>query len=61
VVAESTQENTFTVDTECGNTLVSTQTGKVELRAGGSVKQIAAGSQDTAGTAKPGRCKDRTP
>lgn len=60
VVGDSTQENTFTVDTECGNTLVSTQTGKVELRAGGTVKQIAAGSQDTAGTAKPGRCKGRT-
>ncbi len=60
VVADSSAENTFTVDTECGNTVVSTQTGKVELRAGGTVKQIAAGSQDTAGTAKPGRCKGRT-
>ena len=60
-VGDSSQENTFTVDTECGNTVVSTQTGKVELRAGGTVKQIAAGSQDSAGTAKPGRCKGRTP
>jgi ferric-dicitrate binding protein FerR (iron transport regulator) len=61
VVGDSTQENTFTVDIECGNTVVSTQSGKVELRAGGTVKQIAAGSQDSAGTAKPGRCKGRTP
>jgi ferric-dicitrate binding protein FerR (iron transport regulator) len=61
VVADSAQENTFTVDVECGNTIVSTQTGSVELRAGGTVKQIAAGSQDTAGTAKPGRCKGRKP
>jgi ferric-dicitrate binding protein FerR (iron transport regulator) len=61
VVGDKTQEDTFTVDTECGNTVVSTQTGKVELRAGGTVKQIAAGSQDSAGTAKPGRCKGRTP
>jgi ferric-dicitrate binding protein FerR (iron transport regulator) len=61
VVADSTQEDTFTVDTECGNTIASTQTGKVELRAGGTVKQIAAGSQDSAGTAKPGKCKGRTP
>ena len=60
-VGDSTQENTFTVDTECGNTIVSTQSGKVELRAGGTVKQIAAGSQDSAGTAKPGKCKSRTP
>lgn len=55
------QETTFTVDTECGNTVVSTQSGKVELRAGSTVKQIAAGSQDSAGTAKPGKCKDHTP
>lgn len=61
VVADSAQEDTFTVDTECGNTIASTQSGKVELRAGGTVKQIAAGSQDSAGTAKPGKCKGRTP
>ncbi len=47
----------FTVDVECGNTKVDTQSGNVELRAGGSVKQIAAGSQDSAGMAAPGtRC-----
>jgi len=47
----------FTVDVECGNTVVATQTGNVELRAGGAVKQIAAGSQDSAGAAAPGtRC-----
>lgn len=57
VVADNTNENTFTADLNCGNTVVSTQTGKVELRAGGTVKQIAAGSQDSAGTATPGRCK----
>lgn len=57
VVADNTQANAFTVDTECGNTIVATQVGKVELRAGSSVKQIAAGSQDTAGQAAPGtRC-----
>ena len=61
VAADGAQEHTFTVDVECGNTVVSSQTGSVELRAGGTVKQIAAGSQDSAGTAKPGRCKGRTP
>jgi hypothetical protein len=57
VVADNTQADAFTIDTECGNTIVATQVGKVELRAGNSVKQIAAGSQDTAGQAAPGtRC-----
>jgi len=56
-VADLNQPNVFMVDVECGNTVVSTQSGRVELRAGNSVKQIAAGGQDTAGTATPGtRC-----
>jgi len=47
----------FTVDVECGNTVVATQSGNVTLRAGDSTKQIAAGSQDSAGQAAPGtRC-----
>ena len=55
--ADSSQPNVFLVDVECGNTQVSTQSGRVELRSGNAVKQIAAGSQDTAGTAQPGsRC-----
>jgi len=56
-VADSAQPNVFTVDVECGNTLVATQSGRVELRAGNAVKQIAAGNQDMAGQATPGtRC-----
>lgn len=56
-VADMNQPNVFMVDVECGNTVVSTQSGRVELRAGNSVKQIAAGSQDAAGQAIPGtRC-----
>jgi ferric-dicitrate binding protein FerR (iron transport regulator) len=47
-------ENVFTVDRTCGNTLVSVDKGKVELRVGYTVKQIAAGGQDTAGQAKSG-------
>ena len=54
VVATGNQRNEFTVDTRCGNTFVSVAKGTVELRAGSSVKQIAAGNQDTAGTARPG-------
>lgn len=57
VVADNTQADAFTIDTECGNTIVATQVGKVELRAGSKVSQVAAGSQDTAGQATPGtRC-----
>jgi hypothetical protein len=56
-VADNSQPNVFMVDVECGNTVVSTQSGRVELRAGSAVKQIAAGNQDTAGQATPGtRC-----
>lgn len=56
-VADNSQPSVFTVSVECGNTEVATQAGRVELRAGSSVKQIAAGNQDTAGTAQPGsRC-----
>jgi len=56
-VADVNQPNVFLVDLDCGDTLVSTQSGRVELRAGDSVKQIAAGNQDTAGQATPGtRC-----
>jgi hypothetical protein len=56
-MADSAQAAAFTVDVECGNTIVATQAGSVQLNAGGSTKQIAAGNQDTAGTAAPGtRC-----
>ena len=53
-LADSTLANIFTVDVECGNTVVSPQTGRVELRAGSTVKQIAAGNQDSAGQATAG-------
>ena len=56
-VASSAQPASFMVDVECGNTVVATTAGQVELRTGNAAKQIAAGSQDTAGTAAPGtRC-----
>jgi ferric-dicitrate binding protein FerR (iron transport regulator) len=54
IKATARQRTEFIVDTSCGNTFVSVKKGRVELRAGDSVKQIAAGSQDTAGQAKPG-------
>ena len=54
VISTGKQRNEFIVDTSCGNTFVSVKKGTVELRAGNSVKQIAAGNQDTAGQARPG-------
>lgn len=60
-VADNSSPNVFVVDVECGNTVVATQAGRVELRAGSAVKQIAAGNQDSAGTAQPGsRCSRLT-
>ena len=54
VISTGNQRNEFIVDTSCGNTFVSVKKGTVELRAGSTVKQIAAGNQDSAGTARPG-------
>lgn len=54
VITDSTKRTEFSVDTSCGNTVVSVSKGRVELRAGETVKQIAAGGQDTAGQARPG-------
>jgi ferric-dicitrate binding protein FerR (iron transport regulator) len=54
IISNPSRASRFTVDVSCGDTLVSVQSGRVELRAGNSVKQIAAGGQDTAGQARPG-------
>jgi ferric-dicitrate binding protein FerR (iron transport regulator) len=59
ITASGVRKNEFTVDTKCGNTFVAVKKGTVELRAGNSVKQIAAGGQDTAGTARPGCSNSR--
>ncbi|MCM3904925.1 MAG: FecR family protein [Pyrinomonadaceae bacterium] len=53
VVVDGTQATSFTVNAKHGNTVVSTLAGLVELRAGGAVKQIAAGESGTAGTPNP--------
>ncbi len=57
VVADASDAAAFTVDVECGNTIVASQAGRVELRAGDKSTQVAAGTQATAGTPQPGtRC-----
>ncbi|HYX43268.1 MAG TPA: hypothetical protein VE821_16295 [Pyrinomonadaceae bacterium] len=56
-VADNSMPNVFTVDVSCGDTRLDTQTGKVELRSGNKVQQVAAGSSASAGQAAPGsRC-----
>jgi ferric-dicitrate binding protein FerR (iron transport regulator) len=57
VIADSSQAAAFTVNVECGNTLVTNQSGLVNLNANGASKQVSAGQDMTAGTAQPGtRC-----
>ena len=53
VVVDGSQATSFTVVASRGRTTVTTQSGLAELRSGGSVKQIAAGSSATAGTPNP--------
>jgi phage baseplate assembly protein gpV len=56
-VADAGQAATFMVDVECGNMIVASQAGQVELRAGGKAKAVAAGTSESAGTPQPGtRC-----
>ena len=56
-VADARQAAIFTVDIECGNTIVASQGGLVELRAGGKTKPVAVGTSESAGDPQPGtRC-----
>jgi len=56
-VADAAQAASFTVDVECGNTIVASQAGTVELRGAGAPKAVAAGTSESAGTPQPGsRC-----
>ncbi|MDX6559716.1 MAG: hypothetical protein QOF72_2765 [Blastocatellia bacterium] len=56
-VADAQQAAAFMVDVECGNMIVASQGGLVELRSAGKTKAIAAGASESAGTPQPGtRC-----
>lgn len=56
-VADASDAASFMVDVECGNTIVASQSGQVQLRTSDKTSPIAAGSQDSAGMAQPGtRC-----
>lgn len=53
VVVDGSQATSFTVSTDRGNTVVSTEAGSAELRSGAVSQQIAAGENGTAGTPNP--------
>ncbi|MGI8918075.1 MAG: hypothetical protein ACR2H6_05690 [Pyrinomonadaceae bacterium] len=53
VVVDGSQATSFTVSTDRGNTVVSTEAGTAELRSGAVSQQIAAGENATAGTPNP--------
>jgi ferric-dicitrate binding protein FerR (iron transport regulator) len=53
VSVDGSNATAFTVDAAHGNTVVATESGLAELRAGGAVKQIAAGENAVAGTPNP--------
>jgi len=53
VIVDGKQATTFTVSATRGRTSVTTLAGVAQFKAGGSVKQIAAGESATAGTPNP--------
>jgi ferric-dicitrate binding protein FerR (iron transport regulator) len=53
IMVDGSQATSFTVDVKNGNTFVSTESGMAELRAGNTVKNIAAGDSATVGTPVP--------
>lgn len=53
VIVDGSEATSFVVNASRTGTSVTTQAGIAELRSGGSVKQIAAGSSATAGTPNP--------
>ena len=53
VVVDGTQATTFTVSASRGRTHVATLSGVAQFKAGGAVKQVAAGESATAGTPNP--------
>jgi len=58
VVVDGSQATSFTVSAAHGLTSIATESGLAQLRAGGSLKQIAAGESATAGTPTPDKDKD---
>ncbi len=58
VLATTPLAGSFTVDTQCGNTLVTAHDSSVELRASGEPRTVSPGAEAAAGTSRTG-CKPR--
>jgi hypothetical protein len=56
-IADAGQADTFVVEVECSHTHVDTMSGLVTLRNGGTDKQVAAGTDATAGNLSQAGCK----
>ena len=56
-IADAGQANSFVVEAECSHTHVDTTTGLVTLRTGNNDKQVAAGTDATAGNLTQAGCK----
>ena len=57
VIADVSQADNFTVEVECSHTHVDTMSGLVTMREGSSDKQVAAGTNATAGNLAQTGCK----
>ena len=57
VIADTSQADNFTVEVECSHTHVDTTSGLVTMREGSSDKQVAAGTNATAGNLAQTGCK----
>jgi FecR protein len=58
VVVDGSQIASFAVNTENGNTVVTTESGNVELRSGTTVTKVAAGESGTAGVPQAKKSDD---
>jgi hypothetical protein len=57
VIADTGQSNSFAVEVECSHTHVDTMTGLVTMRSGTNDKQVAAGTDATAGNLQQTGCQ----
>jgi ferric-dicitrate binding protein FerR (iron transport regulator) len=61
VIADGAEAAGFTLNMECGNTVVSVVSGQVELHANGKITKVAAGSRGSLGTPRAGCSETTTP
>jgi hypothetical protein len=57
VIGDTSQANTFSVESECGRTMVNSEVGTATLRAEGQDRQVAAGNEAVAGSLSQTGCR----